>query len=137
METQKLKYCTRCNENKPTTEFYYANSNKVLRGECRDCYNKSQCVKHLIHRGFLNLRVDYCECCGTVGPTEVDHDHDMNTFRGFVCPSCNRTMGYQRKKFGTIPDILESRPDEIDSIFIKYYKTAMNRAGLTWRSEKK
>ena len=30
-----------------------------------------------------------CECCGREGQMRLDHDHITNTFRGWICDSCN------------------------------------------------
>jgi hypothetical protein len=36
---------------------------------------------------------DTCEVCGSGGKIVFDHCHVTNTFRGFLCDRCNRTLG--------------------------------------------
>ena len=34
-----------------------------------------------------------CECCGRIAPLQLDHDHSSGAFRGFLCRSCNTSIG--------------------------------------------
>ena len=36
-----------------------------------------------------------CACCGKIKPKlHLDHDHDTDEFRGFICQSCNHGIGH-------------------------------------------
>tara|TARA_R110000772_G_scaffold7145_1_gene24474 strand:+ start:61 stop:501 length:441 start_codon:yes stop_codon:yes gene_type:complete len=132
-----IRVCTKCNVQKTTKDFYDngSNSNGVRkRGNCIDCYQKSNNMRARLEAGFSALKTDYCECCGNSDcKIQMDHDHDIDTFRGFVCASCNTVMGKHSKYYGTMENILATRPESIGSTFIAYYKTATRRAGLTWK----
>ena len=134
---KETKVCTKCGEEKLTEDFYLSGEAAPLRGDCIECFKSNEAIKARFVRSFDNLKPEGCECCGKVTNLQCDHDHDLNTFRGFVCKSCNHQMGWQRKKFGDMPTILRLRPETVDKLFIRYYKTAMNRAGLTWSKKGK
>ena len=34
-----------------------------------------------------------CECCGRVSKLFLDHSHDTDTFRGWICRECNSSIG--------------------------------------------
>tara|TARA_R110000822_G_scaffold57719_1_gene144845 strand:- start:1 stop:429 length:429 start_codon:yes stop_codon:yes gene_type:complete len=128
------RLCTKCDTNKPTSNFYKSGVGNILRGNCIECYQKSNNMRGRLQRGFASLKTDHCECCGKLCDTQMDHDHDLDAFRGFVCLSCNLTMGKQQKRHGTMESIINDRPESVGDCYIKYYKTATLRAGLTWKA---
>ena len=34
-----------------------------------------------------------CQCCGKVKPLQLDHEHENQTFRGWLCRACNTGIG--------------------------------------------
>ena len=44
-----------------------------------------------------------CQCCGKVKPLQLDHEHENQTFRGWLCHKCNRALG----GFDDDPNILK------------------------------
>jgi hypothetical protein len=57
----------------------------------------------------LNSFNGRCQSCGTTDPGGkgewcLDHSHNLNTFRGILCVSCNTCLGYARDN----PEMLES-----------------------------
>ena len=137
-----MKTCTKCGEEKSLDQFYNNDweGNKTSaysRFDCKDCYNKSQKIKKRIKRGFYSLRTSHCECCGKVCDTQVDHDHNTDTFRGFVCGSCNTKLGRIEAEHGSIFDIVKDKPDGINEMYLTYCKQAINRAGYTWHKSSK
>jgi len=49
-------------------------------------------------------RSPYCEVCGLVCRTVLDHDHKTGKFRGWLCPHCNSALGHAKDS----PPILEA-----------------------------
>lgn len=115
-----MKVCNRCTKEKPLSEF---NKNKHKNdghnGTCRDCMklllkehylgNKSSYLKRNNKNRILKLeslagrpRPNVCEVCGRGGKICWDHDHATGKFRGWLCSSCNLTLG----KMDDNPDFL-------------------------------
>ena len=96
MET---KVCFHCKEEKPITSFH--KKKEVRNGKvfnytdhrCRPCHSHVASLTQRMNKGFNTLKPDACECCGEAGvPLSVDHNHQNNQFRGFICRSCNVTL---------------------------------------------
>ena len=34
-----------------------------------------------------------CQCCGKVKPLQLDHEHEKQSFRGWLCRACNTGIG--------------------------------------------
>ena len=102
----QTKKCVYCKEDKPLNEF-------GVHKHHFDGYDQ-RCIKCVRERAKIvnNLRKTappkpkVCECCGkepNSGPTAdntmrklglaLDHDPVENTFRGWLCDSCNRAIG--------------------------------------------
>jgi len=132
-----MKTCIKCGEEKTLDQFYnndWEGNTRFPYGrpDCKDCYNKSQTMKKRIKRGFASLKTAHCECCGEVCDTQVDHDHNIDSFRGFVCGSCNTKLGKIEVTHGSMFDVVKNKPGNVDNMYLKYYKQAIFRAGYTW-----
>jgi hypothetical protein len=105
--------CSKCNAEKPLTEFENNTSGsqpfdkqgyRLKRPECRDCSRAAK--KGLVDAKRAAKKAgiattpsehDVCAICNKKGDDRhglvFDHDHDTNTFRGWLCDPCNRSMG--------------------------------------------
>jgi hypothetical protein len=91
--------CTKCQEEKPVSEFrqYRGRGDKwYLRSECKDCEKRlSDQLREL--KKTVPAPPSNCECCGTpLYEPRLDHDHTTGEFRGWLCQNCNEGFG----KFG-------------------------------------
>ena len=65
-----------------------------LNSACRPCHN------HRV-RVVAKLKLKHprppagtpCECCGRVSKLFLDHSHDTDAFRGWICRECNSSIG--------------------------------------------
>lgn len=100
------KVCNKCLQELPINCFSPHSASNYLRPECKDCNNKlSKLRKELkdIHgtapEGYL------CPICGgseeevsgkgnkANGAWVLDHCHERDIFRGWLCHKCNRGIG--------------------------------------------
>jgi hypothetical protein len=111
MET---KVCTRCLMELPVREF------SPLKGmgggrtgyvaKCKICVKMTPFGKSRLDS--IQAVLDGCEICGNHDiDLEVDHCHDTNTFRGFLCHRCNWGMGI----FQDDPELLQKAVDYLNS----------------------
>ena len=121
------KTCNKCGESKPLSE-YYANPKAAdnLHLSCKSChYAKTRLVLRL-KKGFASLKPDRCECCGgTSEALQVDHDHKTSMFRGFICQSCNMTIGRAGDSYEAV------LKKGLDPMFLDYLTVAEWRMGST------
>ena len=85
-----------CGERLPISHFRQtqkSNYGKYYRShECNTCHSKSaKLVREL--RKVAGSPVDKCELCGRVEALHLDHDHATKEFRGWLCRSCNTSLG--------------------------------------------
>lgn len=117
MET---KICTKCNLDKPLTE-YYKDSQKSsgYRPDCKDCnkirtsaYAKNNRQKMNFnnmkyktgitkeqYEEILNQQNDLCRICNITEEENgkrfsIDHCHTTGYIRGLLCNKCNQGLGY-------------------------------------------
>jgi hypothetical protein len=58
------------------------------------------------------MRPENCEVCGELGdPLYLDHCHETNKFRGWLCLSCNVVLGHAADD----PKILRGLADYLES----------------------
>jgi len=100
------KVCTKCNQNKPLTAYSKSSGASYLRPECRSCNNELSRVRKDLRITHGMPEEDYtCPIClrsaeevdgkgGRAGAWVVDHCHSTDKFRGWLCHSCNRGIGY-------------------------------------------
>ena len=89
--------CRTCKESKPLSEYYlyeYRRQTGVHRN-CRTCYNKNCKVTiRLKKENPYPYRNPACDCCGSTDEAlNLDHCHEKNLFRGWLCRSCNTGIG--------------------------------------------
>ena len=90
------KECIVCGEYKFKEEFDIHTGHKDNRdGRCRACKRVQVQIRNAIRKG-APPKPDACDCCGKVYEPRLivlDHDHDTNEFRGWICHYCNAGIG--------------------------------------------
>ena len=123
---ETIQECQKCNQTKSLTEFY--KNPKMATGRfkvCKTCYTLREDLKKRLKVGFASLMTDYCECCGiTNEKIQLDHCHETHKFRGFICRSCNMTLGGNGDTYASIKEA-----DWLDEIYINYMRIAKYRMG--------
>lgn len=100
------KTCSKCEEYLPLDSFNFASGGNYLRAECRSCNNEMQKVRKLLRaeHGMPNENYRCPICEGTAdmvkgtgntrnGSWVLDHCHNTQEFRGWLCHKCNRALG--------------------------------------------
>lgn len=114
----EYKTCNKCNVKKDVEEFSMDSGRGYRKTTCKLCVRSVAKV-----RQELRVEVDYpdndyqCPIClrnaeeaagcgGTnKSPWALDHDHLTSKFRGWLCHSCNRTLGGLKDDFGALDRI--------------------------------
>ena len=125
-EEPKSKICTSCFEDKPIEAFsknQFGKNNRILRRPvCRDCYRKKVKINpkekkeyELKHPRPPIGSEFQCPIChrkkirAFQNDVVLDHSHIDGSVRGWVCSSCNTSIG----KFYDDPSILQRAIDWI------------------------
>lgn len=120
------KTCTQCGITKPAIDFspnQYGKNNRLLRRPvCRECYskkvkiNKTEAKDYITRHPRPDLGTKFlCPVCKREKTRQfkndvvLDHSHIDGSVRGWVCSSCNTSIG----KFFDDPAILERARDWI------------------------
>ena len=101
----KGKECVKCNKYKPLSSFGPASGGNYLRSECKKCLNKANKVINKLKAKHPAPEEGYkCPICAKgkeelshygqrKTPWVMDHCHDTEEFRGYVCNKCNVLLG--------------------------------------------
>ena len=124
-EVNDKKCCAKCGEAKSTSNFYkHPETKDGLFAVCKTCHVARENLKKRLKSGFASLKTEHCECCGLVDSNiQLDHCHDTGMFRGFICRSCNLTLGLNGDTYSSITS------SELEGIYITYMKQANHRMG--------
>ena len=100
------KTCIKCNVSLPLSSFSQSSGAKFLRPECRKCNTELTRVRNYLRDKHGMPEYNYCcpICLGSEedvkgkggirnGPWVIDHCHKTEAFRGWLCHSCNRSLG--------------------------------------------
>ncbi len=91
------KVCKKCNILKPISSFRLyrrATGDRNSRdSKCKDCSrHANEVIKKL--RAISPTPEGHCECCHVkTDKLVLDHCHDTEVFRGWLCPTCNLGIG--------------------------------------------
>jgi hypothetical protein len=125
-EEAKSKICTSCHTEKPIEAFsknQFGKNNRILRRPvCKECYSKKVKInkaemKDYIHRHPRPMIGEefICPIChrkkirSFQNDVVLDHSHIDGSVRGWVCSSCNTSIG----KFYDDADVLQRAMDWI------------------------
>ena len=91
------KVCKKCKETLPLDSFRLyrrATGDRESRdSKCKKCSREQNYIADKLRKTAPAYK-GYCECCGKKEDKPVlDHCHDTETFRGWLCPPCNLGIG--------------------------------------------
>ena len=102
-----LKTCYVCRESYPVEYFPFSHGpqlKKWRRRDCKFCLEKNAAIRAALSKEHPYPDDDYtCPIClegkvhsitGVERKWNLDHCHDTSTFRGFLCSSCNKALGF-------------------------------------------
>lgn len=104
---QKTKLCTACLQSLPVHKFGTDGGSNYLRYKCRECSNTHAKILKEIKKTAPPIPENHnCPICdmnefdirSKYGMNKktiwcCDHDHNTNTFRGWLCNKCNLALG--------------------------------------------
>lgn len=129
-----LKWCNKCKQDLPLSEFYTRKKYGTLQGPCKKCRDKKgkewclnnyERFKFLLRRSSWRKRgvdpeealktiseANCCKLCGSREKLYVDHGHVTKQIRGVLCNHCNLGLGHFKDNPSTLrkaADYLEKR----------------------------
>lgn len=96
-----MKRCNSCLEKKDIKDFYMyktrvnKNNKNIILNHCKECKKKISNDMYKLKKLYNKPIHNYCYCCKKYCEKLIlDHDHNTNQFRGWLCKSCNVGIGY-------------------------------------------
>ena len=93
-EEVPTKTCLYCNVPKPHEDFpLHSHSKDGYDSRCTKCIRSHSALRRELRKTAPPKPI-ICECCGQP-PKKwcLDHDHERNVFRGWLCDDCNTAIG--------------------------------------------
>ena len=109
----ETRICSECRTEKPLSEF--AMDTTYVRSKCKKCKKQHTKIANLLKKQHPKPSKDYaCPICGDTEKSMkekgyvrtswcLDHDHETNHFRGYICHLCNTAIS----NFQENPEILK------------------------------
>ena len=93
-----MKHCKKCGITKEDTEFRTRgegkNYRKLLYSHCKECEKKINAHLRELHK-HAPPKSKSCNMCGKeTSRLMLDHDHQTDKFRGWLCDNCNRGLSH-------------------------------------------
>jgi hypothetical protein len=88
------KICIYCNKRRNPKSFSkHSHSKDDLDSRCKKCIKRQTKLRKKLYKNSP-AKPECCECCGKI-PDKwcLDHDHKSDSFRGWLCSSCNTAIG--------------------------------------------
>ena len=102
MITLTHKTCRKCGRDLPISCFSVRGEGKVKKRiniDCKECISKESKIVRDLKKTAPPVP-EVCDCCGKIplgsnGKIKwcLDHNHQTNTFRGWLCERCNLGIG--------------------------------------------
>jgi len=99
--TGKTKVCVKCGEKKPETSFVRFYGKRQTESVCNKCraYHNSVVRDLKIKYPQPNEKNFQCPICKKKSFNKgmgacLDHNHETETFRGYICNKCNSALGF-------------------------------------------
>jgi len=104
------KICTRCEVEKSIYDFGKDSGANYRKSKCKQCASEISRALYRIKKSKGDPDAEQlCEVCNQ--PSEktlcLDHDHDSETFRGWLCHHCNLGIGM----FKNDPGVMQQAVD--------------------------
>lgn len=99
-----LKNCRHCGESKPVEDFpLFSTATAGRKNTCKRCSNQMASIRARLRKRHPAPLPGNCPACGRYTEAWVlDHCHHTDSFRGYVCNSCNLGFG----KFNDDPKMM-------------------------------
>ena len=90
-----IKTCKTCGETKPDSEFEKADGrHRATRNRCKVCFRKQAILRRKLRKENPPPAPGICPICKEETTAWVlDHCHHTDTFRGYMCRTCNAGIG--------------------------------------------
>ena len=91
-----LKECRVCGEDKPRSDFgKHSHSHDGFDSRCRACKNRESRLRAAYKREHPTPPPGECPMCNKYTDSWVlDHAHDTDEMRGYICNNCNLGLGH-------------------------------------------
>lgn len=96
METStSSKVCTKCGEIKVIEDFpHFSTKGAGRKNSCKKCNAKLAKVRNKLRKVNPKPEDNKCVICNrTSRKLVLDHDHNTDKFRGWICNDCNSALG--------------------------------------------
>ena len=89
------KQCKHCHQVKPDSEFIKADGrHRATRNRCKSCAKHQSQIRKQLKRQHPPPQPGLCPVCNMFTSYWVlDHCHNDDRFRGYICRSCNAGIG--------------------------------------------
>lgn len=118
-DATRLKWCRECKQKKLGVEFaknQFGKDNRILRRPiCKECYLKKRTINPKLRREYVKEHpapkigeIFTCPICLKVITRQhnneicLDHNHKTGVIRGWICGSCNSSIGKFNEDIGVL-----------------------------------